>query len=1124
MIHILIGGAGCGKSTKLIQQIKQAAQQQETVITLVPEQFSYEFDRKLYRDLGPETFNLLQTHSFKSLARWIFQRFGSQSGDQTNADELTRYALLYQAILYTSEREHALHILEKQCRQPAFVEELGMLFAQFRRSGIPPERFYDICCSCDGQLQEKTMDLFRIYQQYDHLLYAHHLKDTESDLTEAAAIANGMDAFLGDTLFIDEFESFTEDEYEMLSVLISSCKEIYFALRTEETEPSPFSLFASVNETLSRIRRIAAELHIPVQIETCSTPYRFQSADLQWLSTHAFRKQETFSGKAEHVHILDAVDPTEEADFTCATIRRLLASDPSLRCRDIAVLTNQQNEYHSILETAMERYDLPCHFDEKQSVLYTPLMVYLLTLLELIRLPFPDTELLLRLGKTGLTACMPEEMAILENYCYCWNIDGKTWNTPFIGGEAETAEQLRQKLLAPLRPLKQQFSKSNNGKKFCQLLFSFLEQQQVEEKLNTQLLAIADSQIRMETSEEWAFVWNSWISVLDHMADLYADFVMEPNEFCAVTTALARTIQRAIPPRTLDAVFVSQGNTARLNAPKIVFLLGVCEGTFPSAPGGNGLFSEKDCLTLEQMDFPVLKSRETQLADARLAAYKLLSAASQDLYLLYPHVNITHQKCYPAAILTQITRLFSRTKQLSQSCSDYDSTYYAVTMRAAYFQYIQHYSDHTPGTESIRSLLFSDPFYQKRLFALEKIANAHNDDPDAPLFTISNAKWIEQSLGKTLRLSASGLEQYQLCPFSYFCQRILRLHPRQKMQLAGAGTGSLIHYCLEQLFRCCDRDTFLAMDLAALLAKVQQYASAFWQESMGGDFSKSAREIAVLHHTIHNMEPLLQHLQEELRQSAFYPKYLELPIASESKDFPPLYLHTKQGQTVQLLGKVDRVDLCQKDAHTWVRVIDYKTGSRSFSFGDLLYGLDLQMLIYLFTITAPGTALEHAKPAGVLYLPSGKIRSDQQRTAHVLPQKQYYDTYRMNGILLKDSAVLTAMEADGKGLFLPGTLTPDGTIAEGSGQFLTDTQMKSLRNYVFRTLIQTAERIYSGEIDANPLQLTDHDGCTFCQFSNICGNIDHRHSRCGNGTQRTREKLLLEKLQEIEQEEQGGNL
>ena len=141
MIHILIGGAGCGKSTKLIQQIKQAAQQQETVITLVPEQFSYEFDRKLYRDLGPETFNLLQTHSFKSLARWSFQRFGSQSGDQTNADELTRYALLYQAILYTSEREHALHILEKQCRQPAFVEELGMLFAQFRRSGIPPERF-----------------------------------------------------------------------------------------------------------------------------------------------------------------------------------------------------------------------------------------------------------------------------------------------------------------------------------------------------------------------------------------------------------------------------------------------------------------------------------------------------------------------------------------------------------------------------------------------------------------------------------------------------------------------------------------------------------------------------------------------------------------------------------------------------------------------------------------------------------------------------------------------------------------------------------------------------------------------------------------------------------------------
>ena len=73
MLHILIGGAGCGKSTCLIQHLQKQLKAGEQILTLVPEQFSYEFDQKLYRILGPVAFNQLETHSFKSLARAVFQ-------------------------------------------------------------------------------------------------------------------------------------------------------------------------------------------------------------------------------------------------------------------------------------------------------------------------------------------------------------------------------------------------------------------------------------------------------------------------------------------------------------------------------------------------------------------------------------------------------------------------------------------------------------------------------------------------------------------------------------------------------------------------------------------------------------------------------------------------------------------------------------------------------------------------------------------------------------------------------------------------------------------------------------------------------------------------------------------
>ncbi len=41
MLHLIIGGAGCGKSTRLIGQIRKAYEQGERIYALVPEQYSF---------------------------------------------------------------------------------------------------------------------------------------------------------------------------------------------------------------------------------------------------------------------------------------------------------------------------------------------------------------------------------------------------------------------------------------------------------------------------------------------------------------------------------------------------------------------------------------------------------------------------------------------------------------------------------------------------------------------------------------------------------------------------------------------------------------------------------------------------------------------------------------------------------------------------------------------------------------------------------------------------------------------------------------------------------------------------------------------------------------------------
>ena len=200
--------------------------------------------------------------------------------------------------------------------------------------------------------------------------------------------------------------------------------------------------------------------------------------------------------------------------------------------------------------------------------------------------------------------------------------------------------------------------------------------------------------------------------------------------------------------------------------------------------------------------------------------------------------------------------------------------------------------------------------------------------------------------------------------------------------------------------------------------------------------------------------------------------------------------------------------------------------SRTFDLSEIYYGLNLQMLLYLFSLWEQGKAkFGETVPAGVLYLPAGgafgsfgitKREGDAEDAA-----KEIQKGFRMNGLLLQDEEILNAMEQieQGKqGVYLPVGLskTPvgDSPYTPKSLEFLvTLDELKTLKSFAKGAVVRMCEQLFAGEIGAVPLEGYGggHSACDYCAYASVCGHTPGQPAR---RVEHWDKQTLLEQIKE----------
>ena len=1085
MLKLVLGASGSGKTTLLYARIRARAEAGKRSILLVPEQFTSSTEARIYRELGDALSGMVESYSFTSLAEHILAALGG-AAVQTLTDA-GRAVLVRRAL---EELQDNVHYYYRHRRSAAFCQMAAETIDELKSAGLSGQQLQELARDC-GTESAKLGELALIFQGYESLLAGTGMDPADrlelaADRLEAALARDELPDFLREReVFIDEFDTFNAPKKRLMGAMLAALPAVTVALCEDGApmQPGDLELFSGAKQVAAQLRQLARKNGAQVAApELLRRDLRHKDAPglaalTELLETGSCTPPES----APELRLFAAASREEEARCAAAAIRRLMRQ--GVRCGKIAVVCRDISLYRAAVRYEFRMAEIPLYCDEPTTPEFSAPATAVRALLALLR-GADMTEQLTVLAKTGLCDLTEPEVCALENYAYTWSPNAAAWRAEFTKsprgfGDAELteedtlnltrAESARKKLVTAVDTLRSKV-RSANAEQISRALYFCLKELGAEEQQAAQVEDIRTAR-GIPAAEEAAREWNVVMQLLDEMARLLGSQGITVPEYEDLFSLLLRSSDLGHIPQTLDAVVLASAGKMRLDVPDYVFVLGLAEGEFPSTPAESGLLThaDRDLLMAKQIDLP--DCFENRVVREQVCFYKALTAPAKGLWMSWPKgqgqtlcaaLEPIVDALHPAAPELELSDLAATPADgLDTLGGGWPLT---DTERASLTEAL-----HTPQGEAPRGLAL--------LRRME----------ENPPRQVNDLPALETLLGRKLRISPSQLEKYYTCRYGYFLQYVLGLKPRKRAELSADQSGTLMHWVLQMALDphpaadnpCAGLTPFLALDddamanLASLL--VDEYAKRFLPED-------TARFAYLLSRLKKSMAGLLCYLRDEQRQSSFRPVACELKIGRGEDSVPGQTYHLSDGRMVQLIGTVDRADeWVEEDGTRWVRVVDYKTGSKKLDLKEVYCGLDCQMLLYLFSLTRDKSGrFTGAEPAGVLYLladpaPETTTRQNAARSVE----------YKLDGLVRDEQKVFDAMDADETGWYLPFSFRNGAPSPYQKDKRADIAKLNRIELHLDDLVTRRGEQLYGGQIAAEPL-VTGRSPCQWCDYGFIC--------------------------------------
>ncbi|MCR4635881.1 MAG: exodeoxyribonuclease V subunit gamma [Butyrivibrio sp.] len=1149
MLRFCFGASGSGKSHRLYEEIidRSTKDTDRNYLIIVPDQFTMQTQMDIVRMHPDQGIMNIDVLSFGRLSHRIFEETGRRT--EAVLDDVGKSLILRHV---ADLNKDDLPVIGSHMHRAGYIDEVKSTISELMQYDVGPDQMKILIDNCQSRraLKSKLSDLQLLYQKFQEYTEGKYVtpEETLSFLCKRLAISR----LVRDSVIVfDGFTGFTPIQYRVIEELLACAGEVIVSLEMDdESDPykdniSEQELFYLSKKTVQSL--LKCEWRCLQRLDPMGTPdydrwkgyrdlhnddivlkgtnYRLKgNAPMAFLEQNLFRyRASSYDGDSADVSdsivIAQCDSPSEEVRQALIFISRMIRKDPELFYRDFAIVCGDLSTYGEKIRRDADTFGIPVYIDETRGIKLNPFIEYIRSALDIVRTDY-SYETVFHFMRSGMMDFDDDKIDLLENYVRSLGIRGhKAWEDIFTRrprsrrkADAKDDERMvlfldemnrmRQELVDMISPIM-----DNHKKTVLELskgLYEFIQKGNAGAKLlrYAERFAIEGDVVK---ADEYSQIYGKIMELLDQVTLLLGDEKISLKEYMEILDAGFGEIEVGTIPQNVDTVRVGDIERSRLSNIKYLLFLGVNDTNIPKHASEGGILSDIDrqFLMTSVPDIELAPSPRQQMYIQRLYLYMNLTKPSKLLYMSYAGISADGKSLNPAYIIGKIRALFPDLKVRMPGTDPIERQLLNMNDARTYIcMKAREYADGNMKEDE-----------EKKFLTLYDILN--KDDPaaakrvhEAAFLRYTNSplpKALASALyGNYLENSVSRLEVFASCCYEHFVKYGLMLDERSEYDFDNADLGNVFHSVLE-LFslrleeKGIEWTKFTDEQGQEILSEVIQEVTGEYGENI---LYSSARNVAAIDRMYRILLRSVKTLRYQLQKGDFKPEKFELDF-KEAGNIDEINIaltpeeETRIRQKMQLHGRIDRMDIAtDEDDNVYIKIIDFKSGNKSFDIASVYYGLQLQLVVYMNVAMAMerhDNPDKEVVPAAILYYHVADPLVDAKDTDN--------DPERINQKIIKELKASGVINADKKVIdlldksiaqgatesdILHVKLKKDGSFYASSQVMENDSYM-AVSSYVRHKIREYGRRILDGDIEVNPYSLGNKNACTYCNFRSICG-------------------------------------